>query len=91
MSIESNVRQEMRFSALEYIVSHIVVTIFRASNQPKEKIDALHEELIEKAALRTFPTLDPALSDVAAASFEESLTDLLNLQREMLGYPKLPK
>jgi hypothetical protein len=89
MSTESVVRREMRFSALEYMVSHLCVTIYRASAVNKEQIDAVHKELLVKAATGTFPKFDPAMSDAAAFTFEESLLDLLNLQREMMGFPKL--
>jgi hypothetical protein len=89
MSTESVVRREMRFSALEYMMSHLYVTIYRASALTKEQIDEVHKELLVKAATRTFPKFDPAMSDAAASTFEESLLDLLNLQREIMGFPKL--
>jgi hypothetical protein len=89
MSTESVVRQKMRLSALEHMMSRLYVTIYRASAVSKEQIDAVHKELLAKAAMSTFPKFDPALSDAAASAFEESLLDLLNLQREMMGFPKL--
>jgi hypothetical protein len=65
------------------------VTIYRAGAVTKEQIDVVHKELLIKAATRTFPKFDLAMSDAAASIFEESLLDLLNLQREMMGFPKL--
>lgn len=89
MSIEQIIENEMRFSALEFAVNQLFVVLYQAMKAEKTQIDAAHQELLRKAALRTFPMSDPALSDVAAGSFEEALRQLLNGQREMLGMPKL--
>jgi 2-oxo-4-hydroxy-4-carboxy--5-ureidoimidazoline (OHCU) decarboxylase len=73
MSLEDIVETEMRFSALEYMVNHLFVAIYQAMKADKVQIDTAHRELLQKAALRTFPMNDAALSDAAAAGFEEAL------------------
>jgi hypothetical protein len=89
MSLEKIVENEMRFSAMEYVLSNLIVSLYLNAKTDKKKIDAMHQELIEKAGARTFPELDPAMSDVAATAFQDSLRTLLNGQREMMGMPRL--
>jgi hypothetical protein len=89
MSLEEITETEMRFSALEYLVNKLFITIYQATKVDQAKIDASQRELLAKANERTFPKLDPALSDVAAAAFHEALRDLVNGQREMLGMQKI--
>jgi hypothetical protein len=89
MSLENTFENEMRFAALEYMVSNLYVTILQATRSDKSMIDEAHAQLIERAGARTYPKLDPAQSDVAAAAFQEAIHNLVNAQREMLGYPKI--
>lgn len=91
MDLEKMVETEMRFSALEYVVNDLIVKFYQIAKADKKKIDEFHKQLISKAEKRTFPGLDPAMSDLAAAAFQDALRDLLNGQREMMGIPKLPK
>jgi hypothetical protein len=85
MSLEKIIETEMRFAALEYLVNKLFITIYQATKVDQARIDASQRQLLAKANERTFPKLDPALSDVTAAAFHQALRDLVNRQREMLG------
>jgi hypothetical protein len=88
---EDAVKLETRLSALEYLLCQLYVNILKVSGVTPEKLDASHADMLARLGRQTFAGLDAAQSDLAASEFEDAIRALLAMQREMLGFPKLPK
>jgi hypothetical protein len=88
---EDAVKLEARISAIEYLLCQYWVNILKFTGITQAKLDASHADLIGRLGRQTFPGLDAAQSDLAASEFEAAVRAILAMQREMLGFPKLPK
>jgi hypothetical protein len=67
------------------------VNILKASGITQDQLDVSHADMLARLKRQTFPGLDATQSDLAASEFEAAVIGLLSMQREMLGFPKLPK
>jgi hypothetical protein len=85
---EEALRLEMRLAAIEYVVCNFIANVYRSAEIPPKQVLAAQADLIQRLRNQTFPGLDAALSDLAAAELENAVSRLLDMQREMLGLPR---
>jgi hypothetical protein len=74
VSIEDDLKAEVRLYALETLVCLLYATLF--ANDPP-LLARLREKALERSRGQTFPSLDPAMSDFVSAELEAAIDGLL--------------
>lgn len=82
---EEAIKLEMRLNALEYLLSKLYVAHLRSSGLSLSELSSHLDQFAKDAAKQIFPGLDPAFSDLASAEWEEAITRLVKMQKEMLA------
>ena len=83
MDREAALKLEVRLTALEFFVTKLSAALIVAGGGTVEFAErAMREQL---ARQQTFPTLDPAMSDLASAELSEALEKLLMMQVELVA------
>jgi hypothetical protein len=82
MEREAAIKLEARLSALEFFATKIGATLMVASGLSVEGAEAAMRDQLARE--QTFPTLDPAMSDLASAELNEALERLLKMQVELV-------
>ena len=81
---EAEMKAEMRLYALENLVCVWFAAMSATGPEPERGFAGLREAMLARAQILTFPSLGPALSDLAAAEFEAATDRLLKLQESYL-------
>jgi hypothetical protein len=79
MSLEKIVRDEMRLSAIEFLLCRFVAVMAIAAGKTDQDLDHWRTEMQETLQKQTFSGLDPATSDAAAAELEAAVDALFEL------------
>lgn len=74
MSIEDNIKNEVRQFALETMFCQFAAMQFQA--MPREIFDAVKKQALSGASCQTFPGFDATYSDTISAEFEAALGHL---------------
>jgi hypothetical protein len=77
-------KREIRLFALESLVCQLYAMIYGMTGEPKSALAKWGKALLARAKTTGFPTLDPALSDLASAELEDAVSRLLEMQRAIL-------
>jgi hypothetical protein len=83
--LESKVKLETRFAAIEYVTVYLSKLVFTMARFTPEEIAAWMKTTREHFEKDTFPTLDPASSDLAAAEQRDAVLRLLAAIAESMG------
>jgi hypothetical protein len=84
MSQQSDIELEMRINALEYLLCRLNVAVL-AATVPLDQINQRLDEFAEGAGKQLFPGLDPAMSDLATAEWQNAIAKLVDYQKKMLA------
>ena len=83
-SIEKIIHDEMRFSALEFMVSRIMATLAIATGKTDLDLESWRRDMQDRLRKTAFPGLDPSVSDAASAELEDAVNRLFGiLKKEM--------
>jgi hypothetical protein len=77
MTVEDNIKAEVRLFALETIVCQTFATLYQT--MPRAIFDAVQKQALEGARTHVFSGLDPAYSDVISSKFEGALRNLYSM------------
>jgi hypothetical protein len=78
MSIEDNIKTEVRLFALESIVCQLAAGVYRT--MPRAVFDAVKQQALQSTQTQAlFPGLDPAYSDVISAEFADAVERLYSM------------
>lgn len=78
---------EARLAVLEMMLTTFVRALYGFARYTPDQVAATHERFRKAAEKWTFPGTDPALSDLAAAAFQDELERLLAMVAERPGNP----
>jgi hypothetical protein len=81
---EKAIKAEIRLYVLESAVCQLWATLYEMTGDPAAAFEQKRAALIETARQLAFPSLDPAMSDLAAAEIEEAAERLLKMQQELV-------
>lgn len=79
---------EARLIAIEYLLQHLFKVTYRLAGLGTEHVAKSHQSIRETLEKETFPELDPAMSDFAAAEISQEVERLLNGIEVNLGMRK---
>jgi len=82
---EKIIKDEMRLSAIEFLLCKLTATIVVASSKTERELDLWRTEMKVTLQKQTFSALDPTLSDVAAQELEEAVDALLGLLKKHMA------
>lgn len=74
-----------QLAAIEHLVTNLYALNYLAKGYSPALVKSMHKLQIEQARQDTFPTANPALSDHAAAEFENELSRLLHAVESKLA------
>jgi hypothetical protein len=87
MSLEDEIKAECRLYAIEWAVSLLFAATFAQIGPGAEaKLEEARKYISEIAQQKTFPRLDPAMSDLASAEREAAVDRLLSYAKDALAY-----
>ncbi len=72
----------MRLVAVENAIAILLANECMESSDPAGNAEELRAAFVRGAKAQTFPGIDPAMSDLAAAEFEEANDRLLSMTKE---------
>ena len=86
MSSEDDVKAECRLHAVEWAVSLLFAAHFRqAGDAGAVLLEQRRQEALAAARQQTFPSFDPAMSDLYSAELEASIDRLLGMAKAFLA------
>ena len=88
---EESIKLEMRLSAIEYLLCQLWANIISLAGADENTFNQRTDVVLEKLKKQTFPGLAPEWGDLASAELEQAVARLIDMQREMLGFPKRRK
>ncbi len=90
MTSEAIIKNEMRLSAIEFLLCKLTATILVAGGKTENELNAWRLEMKETLGKQTFGDLDPVIADASAQELEESVDTLLGLVKDhMLSLRKI--
>jgi hypothetical protein len=81
------VKNEMRLAAIEYLLCQLWANSMKFGGVTEQEFAWRTDAMLANLRKQTFPGLD----HVAPVQLEEAVGHLVDIQREMLGFQKLPK
>jgi hypothetical protein len=81
------VKNEMRLAAIEYLLCQLWANSMKFGGVTEQEFAWRTDAMLANLKKQTFPGLD----HVAPVQLEEAVGRLVDIQREMLGFQKLPK
>jgi hypothetical protein len=83
---EQSINAEMRLFALEGLVSSLlaVYCLQLAPSDPLSVLERVRQQLERAAQKRTFPQVDPAMSDLLSSELEAAASRLLTMARNQI-------
>jgi hypothetical protein len=81
------IKNEMRLAAIEYLLCQLWVNSMKFSGVTEQEFAWRTDAMLANLKKQTFPGLDHLAPD----RLEEAVEHLVDIQREMLGFQKLPK
>ena len=81
---EEEVRGEARLYALEWAVSQIWCVSLMATGIPRTFLKEIRGQALQGARSLTFPSVDPAMSDLYASEIEVAIDRLLAMLQALL-------
>ena len=87
---ENAINDMFRMWALELLVSFQYSAMHLQTPNPMESLEMMRTGLIERSRNQTFPTLDPAMSDLAAGKLEDALNRLFEMQKTIVNQTRPP-
>jgi hypothetical protein len=82
---EAKLKLEARLTAIEYLLSDLFVKWYAINGATNARIAEARADTANHLKTQTFPGVDPAMSDLFAAEFEEAVSAILLMQRQMLA------
>jgi hypothetical protein len=83
---EEQIQAECRLYAIEWAVSILFATSFKQMGAAgPAMLDQVRQQALEGARKKTFPNLDPAMSDLLSAELEIAVNRLLGMAKEFLA------
>jgi hypothetical protein len=82
---EQEILLEARFSAIEYLVSHLLVLHYRTHQVGSEALDTYDAQANTVIEGFTIPALEPAMADHFTDEMGQHITRMLKSAREMYG------
>jgi hypothetical protein len=80
-------KNEMRLAAIEYLLCQLWVNSMKFSGVTEQEFAWRTDAMLANLKKQTLPGLDHLAPD----RLEEAVEHLVDIQREMLGFQKLPK
>lgn len=81
---EDELKNEVRLYAVEWLTCQVTSVLLTASGEPSQKLAQLRNQALAGARLRTFPNVDPAVSDLLSAELEGAIDRLLEMTRMLV-------
>lgn len=86
MSAEDDIKAECRLYAVEWLASLLLAAQFRETGGAGPSLlEETRQQALESARLKTFPSVDPAMSDLISAELELAVDRLLGMAKEFLA------
>jgi hypothetical protein len=86
MLTEEQIKAECRLYALEWAVSMLFSAQFQQMGAAGvQMLEQTRQQALEGARGKTFPALDPAMSDLLSAELESAVDRLLSMAKEFLA------
>jgi hypothetical protein len=83
---EEQIKAECRLYAIEWAVSILFATSFKQMGAAgPAMLGQVRQQALEGARKKTFPDLDPAMSDLLSAELETAVDHLLGMAKEFLA------
>jgi hypothetical protein len=87
MTDDPSKNNEMRLAAIEYLLCQIWVNSMKFAGVTEQEFAWRTDAMLANIHRQTFTGLEP----LQAGQFREAVGRLVDMQREMLGFQKLPK
>jgi hypothetical protein len=81
------IKSEMRLAAIEYLLCQLWVNSMKFAGVTEQEFAWRTDAMLANLQKQTLP----GLAHLAANQLEEAVGHLIDMQREMLGFQKLPK
>jgi hypothetical protein len=86
MSAEDDIKAECRLYAVEWAVSILLAGNFRQMGPEGTLLfERTRQQAIEGVRQKTFPAVDPTMSDLLSAELESAVDRLLGMAKEFLA------
>ena len=87
MTDDLSKKNEMRLAAIEYLLCQLWVNSMKFAGVTEQEFAWRTDAMLANIHKQTLPGLQP----LGAGQLEEAVGRLVDIQREMLGFQKLPK
>jgi hypothetical protein len=86
MSVEDDIKAECRLYAVEWAVSLLFAAHFRQHGSAGPLLlEEARQQALESARHQTFPSFDPAMSDLLSAELESAVDRILGMAKAFLA------
>ena len=85
MANEEQIKAEMRFYAIEWMVSKLWAVFLKSQGGGTADVEKIREQMSQAAHKKAFSSLDPSTSDHYSAEMEAAIDRLLVMAKATLG------